>query len=385
MIKKYVYGFVSIHTLWIISALFSSSFLIESVQCDLFLSPSILVDTSECADIADVLDGNRTIVNGLPNVLRLNTEHNMNVGGRICNVNYVFLDVPRGDAYTTCYGNDNDPELIFDRNKMLFSQKEQNAVVSCEQTSGTNDCDLLDISTDFGFILKEQSRLNSVQTLECGKGYCLVRIVTQGCLNSKYILRNHPSSRQSTMKWLKLIMSMFGSASSMFRIQSFALGGEEDIAIGTGVFMGLDTTTFEYEFKGTCRNEQNLPCDPTESNKYGSEVLTGVMLVMASPENKISFKDAQKIDGTDDEYILNFFYKSTGFGNSLMIQSYINQTRLCARGLEPTGLFNTFIDMDGFYKISCVVCEINAYYSESKISAPFCHIANILHFKQNGQ
>ena len=315
------------------------------------------------------MDGNRTIEYGNPNVFKLNTEHVTTIASQTCNVNYVFLDDTQGNPVITCYTNERDNPDIFDRNKMLSSQNEQNAIVSCDQTDETNSFELLSTSIDFGFILKEPRGFNTVKTLECGKGYCLVRIVTQGCLNSKYILRSNPSTQQNTIKWLNLIMSMLGSASSMFRIQGPFQ--QEEVVIGNGVFMGLNTSTVVYAFKGTCRNQQNLPCDANESNKYGLEVLTGIKLVSNSPEDLISFKDVQKRDGTDDEYILNFFFKKTDLGNGLMIQQYINHNRLCARGLEPTGLFNTFIDIEGFYKISCVVCGINSYYSESKISAPF--------------
>ena len=148
----------------------ASSIALWSVNCANAYARPVLVDTSSCADIADALNGNRTLDSAAKNVVQLHTPHPI-VSGSNCIVNHIFLDFSSKWSITTSYerGIQNYRTIIWglwDKHKLPISLNQQLVVVTCDEASDEASDVSMSRSSDFGFILVEARAKTTLDTAQ---------------------------------------------------------------------------------------------------------------------------------------------------------------------------------------------------------------------------
>jgi len=348
----------------------------------------VLVDTSECEDVADVLSGVRTLDVRNKNILKLFESHTLPSHDNFsCIVNHVFLDAHPKDGTTTTYerlmnqGSLMQGEIadIWARHTASLSDRQQLAIVSCnelrEQTDSANLVMLP--TTDLSFILRQAGDASSVKTLECRNAFCIVRISTPGCINSKYVEGVLPSTPSSRIQLMRLKLSMMGSVSVMMKFTSVRPMYEKTPE--KGVIGGMNATGGYASFDCTCMNEANSPCTPGEADIYAANLVQGLRFVENVPDSILSFRGVEKNPAADNRYDMIFVWYDMDYGQDPLFQQYISGNRLCPAGARQPGRTNTFHDNTGLYRFECVMCGINTHYSEVSTAAPIIKKTQIMY------
>jgi len=173
--------------------------MVSHAKCNQESFRPVLVDTSTCADIVDVLNGSRSLEYHYKNIVTLVESYTIpSTTATPCVVNLVFLDLNEHDVITTTYESilrtENSSSratfiTMFTKYTLSLSDNQMLAVVSCnmlQETEATNNLTMLP-TTNFDFILKEPGGQTRVHPLECDSSFCIIWISTPGCINSKHI------------------------------------------------------------------------------------------------------------------------------------------------------------------------------------------------------
>lgn len=335
-------------------------------------APPVLVDTSSCPDIADALMGNRTIETASKHMVRLHTPHPL-VSGSNCIVSFIFLDCTPKWALTTSYGremqhNQENISGLWDTHKLPISPNQQLIVVTCDENTINTDDVSMPSTTDFSFILAEPRAETTLETMECGKAFCMIRITTKTCMNSKYIIGMYPSTNNYIFEVIHMQMSLMGAAASMMRLVAF--DAIHNRVPEKRVIMGVDSFAQYATFTATCINEVGDFCTLPEATRFADELVTGMQMSLNAPEDAFLFENMQQIDGTDNMYAMNFVFFNSEFGYDEHMRLYFSKNRRCPVGTLDTKRVDTFYGNSAIYKLMCISCGINKYYSEVQTPAP---------------
>jgi len=185
----------------------------------------VLVDTSGCTDVADVLPGSRSSTTLMQNVVELSQIHELPTTRTTkCRVAHVSLDAISTATLTSTYGrffNVNALAIVQMHFEMWnchvasLSNNQHLTVVSCLLTDEATRTDLsMPNTTDFGFILNTLpvGVQSSVSVVECKESdaFCILRIDTGACINSKFVTKYMPSTPENGNHWTRVLMSMMG-------------------------------------------------------------------------------------------------------------------------------------------------------------------------------
>ena len=340
----------------------------------MLVAKPILVDTSQCADIAEALDGNRNIGTSQKNVVLLHTPRMLGSASN-CTIRYIFLDtfsmyssLTFYERALTEYDRLNTMEM-WDRHTGEISPSQQLVVVTCDYTNSIKNDVRIPVDTDFTFILKEPRGLTTLDTVECKQTFCMVRITTKDCISSKYVQAVSPSTLQNNLNMVNLKVSMMGSASSMLKLTGFV--NAEWRVPETRLILGVNFTGQYGTFTTTCVNEIGMSCSLEEATHFAAELTVGIKMILNSVDNAFEMYGLQKMAGSDNEYTLNYIQFLSEYGNNdPLMGQYFSSNRPCPRGAKSTGLTDTFYGETGIFKLNCVVCGINRYYHEFQIPAP---------------
>jgi len=355
----------------IVRLVFASGIALWSANCANAHARPVLVDTSSCPDIADALNGNRTLDSAEKNVVQLHTPHSL-VSGSNCVVGHIFLDFSTKWGITTSYERDiqnNRSKIsrLWDKHKSPISPNQQLVVVTCDEASGEARDVAMSNSSDFDFILVEPRADTTLSTVECGKAFCMIRITTRACINSKYLQRAYPSTEANVLHMLHLQVSIMGAAASMMRLTAFVEGTPR--VPETRVIMGVNSSAQYVGFLATCVNAAGMYCTLLEAMRFSADLATGIQVYSNQPDDAFFLENVQKIAGTDNEYIMNCAFFSSEFGQDALMRQYYSQNRRCPSGTHDTKLMDTFYGDSAIYKLECVACGINKYYSEVRTPA----------------
>jgi len=139
------------------------------------------------------------------------------------------------------------------------------------------------VSTDFKSIQKELRGLTTLHTLECKNTFCLVRIRTTGCINSKYSNGIYPLTEQNTFNMIHLQVSMVGLAASMLRLTKAAQA--EWRVPETRVILGVNSSLQYETFSIICVNEVGVSCTLAEAMRFAAELVVGLKMIVHRPDD----------------------------------------------------------------------------------------------------
>jgi len=346
----------------------------------------VLVDTSACADVADLLSGKRTLGSKNENVVQLHQAYTLpSLSTRKCVVSLLFLDQPPNDSKTTTYGDllnrgaaeGGMVQKIWKQHVASLSDNQQLIIVTCDldETTVLQTQEKMDMpsTTNFDFILQQTDGPNSWHVLECvaGEAFCMLRLDTQGCINSKYITNYLPSSEENVHNMFNLQMSMMGSASAMMKLVSVTPRDITGKPHQSRIIMGMNTTASHGAFNCTCTNEENTPCTVEQADRYAAKLVVGLKFVTRAPDDFFFVTGVVKSAGTENHYDLNFVWYVLGFDDfSPQMNFFLQGNKICPTGAQMSGPTDTFRDLTGIYKLACVACGINTYYTTVETPAP---------------
>ena len=372
------------------------STLIPCVSCGKGPAPPVLTDTSLCVNVDSALAGSRITdstytdtkcysecVN--PNIIKLHQPHTITSSSNNavqCVVRYVFLDGSGLGTQTTyervADGNDAariNTEHMWHRHVAALTETQRLAIVSCS-IENEADIPLLSMpnSTDFGFIMEPSRAFGSVHVVECnnhGGAFCMVRIDMESCINSKYVQGALPGTNVNIHNWMSLIMSMMGSAAVLMQTTEIRTIPTPAAGPGTRVISGLNTTAGYFAFGCTCTNKDNLPCNLIEANTNAMKLASGLVFTSNTVDDVLVYTGTTKTGSADDNHFdINFIWYEFDHQHSYEILQYVNGNRECPMISQKTGSTDTYHDSNGVFTIKCVMCGINAYYSEVTSPAP---------------
>jgi len=307
----------------------------------------VLVDTSLCADFADVLSGNREPQQ--ENAIKFNESHNVSTNTTQCMVSYAFLDFMYPGRST-----------VYEQH-LLRWQLSPDTARFCDRNYGKIDV----TTTNFNFV-KQTTESSNIVVLECRDAYCLLRVPTNGCMNSKYI-GNHFSSTESVLvRWLCMIMLIRTPDTIMMQIQAIIANQHEPMT--TGPHMFSKTHGMVLTFPSKCINQEQTPCTQAQAFTRAQSIISGLKSIMQTPQ--LFLESVHKNTKGCDLYDVNCraFQLQPRRKN---MQEYTSGFRKCPENITQTGATDTFCDENGYvYKLRCIPCRINTYYSEDRIPAP---------------
>jgi hypothetical protein len=333
---------------------------------------------SRCPDIADVLQGRRTLELPNKNILALEESYTIPADTPTpCVVSHVFLDYDGSGGIETTYerhlytenGNRESLDAMFTTQTAMLAENEQLVVVSCNELSevvATRNLTMLP-TTNFDFILRNTSANNIIRVIECHDAFCMLVLSTPGCINSEYIQGVIPRTDSNIKHMIRLQMSMIGAVSKMMTFQ-----GMVPISNRTptkAVIMGMNATGSYVAMECTCMNEANAACTPEQADSY-KDVFMLALRFMVPGQGSFLLDKMEKNPEADNRYDLIILWYSFHYGLDPSLQQYITGNRGCSVGAHSSGSTDTFRDDTGRYKIPCIVCGINKYYSESITTAP---------------
>jgi len=335
----------------------------------------VLVDTSLCPDFADVLSGKRETQAQQATVIKFNETHTLSTNTTQCTVNYAFLDFVYGGKSTVyekqLVGWELSPDIarFWDRNyEKIDATATQLVLVSCDLVSET-DATLKRIAmpntTNFDFVLQTTGSGN-VHVLECRYAYCLLGVPTNGCMNSAYIASFFPSTKSVLVKWLRMIMLIRTPDTVMMQIQAIVTNQSEAMTTATHMFSKAHGMLVKFPSK--CINEEETPCTQAQALARAHSIISGLRSIMQTP---LLFLESVHKNAQDDAlYDVNcrMFQLQP---RTKKMQEYGAGFRKCPENTTQTGATNTFRDENGYvYKLHCIPCGINTYYSEDRTPAP---------------
>ena len=335
----------------------------------------VLVDTSLCPDFADVLSGKRETQAQQATVIKFNETHTLSTNTTQCSVSYAFLDFVYADRSTVyeeqLLGWELSPDIarFWDRNyEKIDATATQLVLVSCDLVSET-DATLKRIAmpntTNFDFVLQTTGSGN-VHVLECRYAYCLLGVPTNGCMNSAYIASFFPSTKSVLVKWLRMIMLIRTPDTVMMQIQAIIV--KQSDAKTTATHMFSKAHGMLVKFPSKCINEEETPCTQAQALARAHSIISGLRSIMQTP---LLFLESVHKNAQDDAlYDVNcrMFQLQP---RTKKMQEYGAGFRKCPENTTQTGATNTFRDENGYvYKLHCIPCGINTYYSEDRTPAP---------------
>jgi len=339
----------------------------------------VLVDTSGCTDVADVLPGSRSSTTLMQNVVELSQIHELPTTRTTkCRVAHVSLDAISTATLTSTYGrffNVNALAIVQMHFEMWnchvasLSNNQHLTVVSCLLTDEATRTDLsMPNTTDFGFILNTLpvGVQSSVSVVECKESdaFCILRIDTGACINSKFVTKYMPSTPENGNHWTRVLMSMMGSA--LVRMQSTGFRQIPNNRTTQSIILGVNSTGTEVAFMCTCNNEQNVTCTLEEANSYANTLITTIKYIYELSDEMVLVKGVTKTATSVDSFELNVVVFSFDyFDTTAQTKAYIAGNRHCPKNAQKTGLTDTFRDSHGVFKYDCFFCGMNTYYKET--------------------
>jgi len=377
-------------------SLFFVSTIISGASGDKRTVRPVLVDTSECADIANVLAGSRKIDDepefattqvpaNTANIVQLDQPHTIPSSASnpvSCVVKNVVLDFTIRNSETTyellVFGNDTERSNIdnmWQRHVSFLAENQGLAIVSCSEPANEADISQLamPVSTDFGFMIRPQDIMGSVHVVECNYAgaFCMVRIDIEGCMNSKHVSYLLPNTEANTHNWMNLVMSMTGSAAAMMNTQKYRMVPPPDTGYASSVISGLNATASYIAFECRCTNEDNLPCTLLQANAYAIKLASGLAFASHTVDDVMVYSGMAKTGSIDDnQYDINFIWYNFDYGFSSEIERYVAGNRDCPVISQKSGSTDTYRDSNGVFKVSCIICGINTHYAEATFPAP---------------
>jgi len=198
---------------------------------------------------------------------------------------------------------------MWDKHSHQISPNQHLIVVTCDDRNSIQDEVDMPVGTDFKFILKEPRGLTTLHTLECKNTFCLVRIRTTGCINSKYSNGIYPLTEQNTFNMIHLQVSMVGLAASMLRLTKAAQA--EWRVPETRVILGVNSSLQYETFSIICVNEVGVSCTLAEAMRFAVELVIGLKMIVHRPDDAFVMDGVQKIEGSDNQYNLNYIFFDT--------------------------------------------------------------------------
>ena len=335
----------------------------------------VLVDTSLCPDFADVLSGKREVPLGKPAVVKFNETHAISTDTTQCSVSYAFLDFMfpgRSTVYEQhLLGWQLSPEIarFWDRNYAKINvTTTQVVLVSCDVESETYDTlkrIAMPNTTDFDFVIHTTESAN-VSILECRDAYCLLGVPTNGCMNSVYIDNHFPSTGSVLVRWLRMIMLMRTPDTIMMQIQAIITNQHEPMTSGTHMFSKAHGMLLTFPAK--CINKEQTPCTPAQAFTRAQSIISGLQSVMQTPLLFLESVHKNAQDGDLYDVNCRAFQLQP---RTQHMQEYTSGFRKCPENTTQSGATNTFRDANGYvYKLNCIPCALNTYYSEDRTPAP---------------
>ena len=376
-------------------ALLLLSAFISRASGDMPMFRPVLVDTSACVDVANVLAGSRLIEKNLrvptniTNIVQLDIPHTIPLllaNAVPCVVKNIVLDFYIINSQTTyerlVYGNDTEVRETGDmwqRHVKFLAENQGLAIVSCHVEDNETDISQLSMSTstDFGFMMRAPGTPRSVHVVECSHAgaFCMVRIDVAGCINSKHVLGYLPNVGANVHNWWNIIMSMMGSPAAMMKTTAYRTIPAPAAGYASRVISGLNATGGYLAFSSTCTNEDNAPCTPLEANAYAMQIASGLVFVSQTVDDVLVYTGVVKTGGVNDNhYDINFIWYNFDHGNSPEVLQYVAGNRDCPVISEKSGSTDTYRDSNGVFKVSCIMCGINTYYTE--LAFPAAEIAS---------
>ena len=376
--------------------------MIESVtESALVFTPDslpILVDTSSCLDVADVLQGSR-----LPkraSVFMMDDNVTSEECG--CVLSHAYFDIeflrPQytlGESaymmYLTELQNNDNYEIVDDLWTMAMDELPkygpyaQLAVFSCDNTAATSDT-VLDAETDFSFVLKKDTVGAHITTMHCITAFCMVVIHTENCMNTKHVQLVSPQVIKSMM--IPPQMMIHTLTASNLLTQAVEVGRTEMYD-----FNSLNGFPVLYAQRTTisflCVNIDQTPCSIDRG--------LNVMRIMAS-STELQFVQLNAFTANKSIVVTEMPYTSeteagtlftasqmyfTMIGISPTVQQYLQGSAKCPRNMISTGNTDTFHKEGVSVKIKCVFCGLNTYYSPKFVSpAPILNTTRTMYIRK---
>jgi len=373
----------------------------EMIESALVFTPDslpILVDTSSCLDVADVLQGSR-----LPkraSVFMMDDNVTSEECG--CVLSHAYFDIeflrPQytlGESayimYLTELQNNDNYEIVDDLWTMAMDELPkygpyaQLAVFSCDNTAATSDT-VLEAETDFSFVLKKDTVGAHITTMHCITAFCMVVIHTENCMSTKHVQLVSPQVIKNMM--IPPQMMIHTLTASNLLTQAVEVGRSEMYD-----FNSLNGFPVLYAQRTTisflCVNIDQTPCSIDRG--------LNVMRIMAS-STELQFAQLNAFTANKSIVVTEMSYTSeteagtlftasqmyfTMIGISPTVQQYLQGNAKCPRNMISTGNTDTFHKEGVSVKTKCVFCGLNTYYSPKFVSpAPILNTTRTMYIRK---
>ena len=340
-------------------------------------TPPILFSGKNCDDIADGLLGTRGAELSSVNIVKLHTTTSIpqSPGKPQCVVNSLYLDNFPAWPYNTMYDmfmfSETSKSLagkIWDDNSISLSKNQQFAVISCDTNTNKSDpIPELGLETNFDFIFNMKKNM-TLDILQCYAGFCLVRITSKTCFRPIFSQQAGvlPSSYRNMLRNMQTQISILtlGVESVFMSIQSIS---PENSAVEEIFRRGLKTSKESGFITTICINQKNMACTQKEANDYGLVIFKSLQSMNPETNDFIDFVSVTKNNTGDSVFLVNYMAYSYQFSVDNTLDLYMRKFRTCPQYTMTTGDNRFFYDDNMVFEIACAPCQINTYYSESRI------------------
>jgi len=364
--------------------------LITRVRASTSMRP-LLIDTSECLSLTDVLNVFPYESNG---VCRLYTPVVVQSNSGTCTVRSIYVDlnmdpdhdpsIDRGTEYNRHlldhpgYGENlwNEHMQDLEATSNYNSRQHQSLmVVSCEYQDSDGPKFSIPDTTDFNAVLQQPGDQTRVEVMKCYGPFCMLRITTQTCIRHKFeYVAVWPQTDRYYTKHATALYSMMGLASVMMKQRVTGppkMGPDKGFSlsqIAGRKYKGLASHASQVMSVGVdyvCVSEANATCSLEEATEYG-EKLFMYWRIASREGNEMSILVFDSIEKNDDSSSSIFVMKIAMLpfhGPGEVLGSFIHGNMECPEQSVPTNNTDTMQQEDGsIYKMECITCGINSYY-----------------------